>query len=66
MKSQNTKPQLRESSSLKDLVKMQPEVALFESMLKSKTLTIMVGVMLSSFLGFLYFMHNVINIFLWR
>jgi len=55
MKSQNTKPQLRESSSLKDLVKMQPEVALFESMLKSKTLTIMVGVMLSSFLGFLYF-----------
>jgi len=34
---------------------MQPEVALFESMLKSKTLTIMVGVMLSSFLGFLYF-----------
>jgi len=55
MKSQNTKQQLRESSSLKDLVKMQPEVALFESMLKSKTLTIMVGVMLSSFLGFLYF-----------
>ncbi len=55
MKSQNTKPQLRESSSLKDLVKMQPEVALFESMLKSKTLTIVVGVMRSSFLGFLYF-----------
>ena len=58
MKSQNTKPQLRESSSLKDLVKMQPEVALFGSMLKSKTLTVMVGVILSSFLGFLYFLSK--------
>jgi len=58
MKNRHTRPQLRQSSGLRDLVKMQPEVALFESMLKSKTLTIMVGVMLSSFLGFLYFLSK--------
>jgi hypothetical protein len=58
MKNQSTKPQLRESSSLKDLVKMQPEVALFESMSKSKTLTVMVIVSISSFLLFLYFLFN--------
>lgn len=50
------KPRLKESKDVKDLVKMQAEVALAESMLRSKTLTIMVVVGITIFAGFGYFL----------
>lgn len=51
MKKHN-KPRLNESSDAADLVKMQTEVALVESMAQSKALTIMLIVGLSGFAGF--------------
>lgn len=57
MEKQN-KPRLNESSDATDLVKMQTEVALVESMAQSKTLTIMLIVGLSGFAGFFYFLYK--------
>ena len=45
-----------ESVSWIDAIKMQTEFALLESMTKSKTLTIMVLLMLCGFGGFIYFL----------
>ncbi|REL27251.1 hypothetical protein DXX93_12195 [Thalassotalea euphylliae] len=51
------KPRLKESNDPMDLIRMQTEFALFESMLQSKTLTILVilaVVLFGSFFLFLY------------
>ena len=58
MKKQNSKPQLKESSSISDLVRMQTEVGLLESMSRSKALTIMVIASILLFSGFFYFLFK--------
>ncbi len=58
MKKQNSKPQLKESSSISDLFRMQTEVGLLESMSKSKALTIMVIAGILLFSGFFYFLFK--------
>lgn len=45
-------------NSWSELVEMQTEFALLSSMLKSKTLTIMVVVFVLSFSGFCYFLYR--------
>ena len=52
------KPQLKESDDNLDLLRMQTEVALIDSMTKSKTLTIMVIVGVLAFSGFAYFLYK--------
>ncbi|WP_085297585.1 hypothetical protein [Cognaticolwellia mytili] len=52
------KPQLKESDDNLDLLRMQTEVALIDSMTKSKTLTIMVIVSVLAFSGFAYFLYR--------
>ena len=58
MKKQNSKPQLKESSSISDLFRMQTEVGLIESMSRSKALTIMVIAGILLFCGFFYFLFK--------
>ncbi len=58
MKKQNSKPHLKESSSISDLFRMQTEVGLLESMSKSKALTIMVIAGILLFSGFFYFLFK--------
>jgi len=50
---------LKESNDTLDLVRMQPEVALLESMFQSKLLTSMVVIGLLAFTGFLFFLFKV-------
>ena len=52
------KPQLKESDDNLDLLRLQTEVALIDSMTKSKTLTIMVIVGVLAFSGFAYFLYK--------
>ncbi|MGB1199633.1 MAG: hypothetical protein ACPG46_11330 [Thalassotalea sp.] len=54
----NTTPNLNKGESWKDLVEMQTEFALLDSMLKSKTLVIMVIVLLTLLGGFCYFLYR--------
>lgn len=56
IKSNINKIKLRESNELKDLVRMRPEVALLESMFRSKTLSITVLIALCFAFGFGYFL----------
>ena len=49
---------LNKGESWKDLVEMQTEFALLDSMLKSKTLVIMVIVLLTLLGGFCYFLYR--------
>ena len=58
MKKQDSKPQLKDPSSISDLFRIQTEVGLLESMSRSKALTILViaGVLLFS--GFFYFLFK--------
>jgi len=58
MEQNNNKPQLKESDDNMDLIRMQTEVALIDSMTKSKTLTIIVLVGIASFAGFAYFLFG--------
>jgi len=58
MEKQHIKSREKESSANSDLVKMQTEIALFESMTKSKTLTIMVVAGAVLFSGFLYLLYT--------
>lgn len=58
MEKQNAKRKLKESSGFSDLIKMQTEFALIESMLKSKTLTIMATVGTLLFSAFLFFLFK--------
>jgi len=61
MEKQSGKPQLKESNDKLDLIWMQTEVALVDSMTKSKTLTIMVVVGVLAFFGFAYFLYKMIG-----
>jgi len=58
MEKNNSKPQIKESDDNMDLIRMQTEVALVDSMTKSKTLTVMVVVGTSAFAGFAYFLFS--------
>jgi|TARA_B100001063_G_scaffold244599_1_gene277772 hypothetical protein len=58
MEQKSGKPQLKESNDNLDLIRMQTEVALVDSMTKSKTLTIMVVVGVLAFSGFAYFLYK--------
>ncbi|QDG36839.1 hypothetical protein FJN13_10040 [Alteromonas mediterranea] len=58
MKKRDSKPQLKESSSISDLFGMQTEVGLLESMSKSKALTTMVIAGILIFSGFFYFLFK--------
>ncbi|WP_010389728.1 hypothetical protein [Pseudoalteromonas undina] len=58
MEQKSGKPQLKESNDNLDLIRMQTEVALVDSMTKSKTLTIMVVVGALAFSGFAYFLYK--------
>lgn len=58
MHKKNTKPRLEESTDKLDLLRMQPEVALVSSMLKSKTLTAFVIIGVLGFATFFYFLYN--------
>lgn len=49
---------LNEKLTAKDLMKMNTEVALLSSMMRSKTLTLLVLVGMASFFGFLLFLFN--------
>lgn len=58
MEQKSGKPQLKESNDNLDLIRMQTEVALVDSMTKSKTLTVMVFVGALAFSGFAYFLYK--------
>ena len=58
MEQNNNKPKLKESNDPLDLVRMQTEVALLDSMSKSKTLTAMVIIGTLAFSGFFYFLYK--------
>lgn len=58
MDQKSGKPRLKESDDNLDLLRMQTEVALIDSMTKSKTLTIMVVVGVLAFSGFAYFLYK--------
>ena len=58
MHKNSTKPRLKESTDKLDLLRMQPEVALVSSMLKSKTLTTFVIIGVLGFATFFYFLYN--------
>jgi hypothetical protein len=49
---------LNEKLTAQDLMKMNTEVALLSSMMRSKTLTLLVLVGMASFFGFLLFLFN--------
>lgn len=59
MKTDSNKPKLAENDELKDLFQMQTSVALVESMLRSKTLTVMVITGLLLFGGFFLFLFKI-------
>ncbi|REL35861.1 hypothetical protein [Thalassotalea euphylliae] len=52
------KPKLKESNDPMDLIRMQTEVGLFESMAQSKTLTIIVILAIMFFGGFFFFLYK--------
>ncbi|MDO6568834.1 hypothetical protein Q4561_17310 [Alteromonas sp. 1_MG-2023] len=52
------KPRLEESVNGLDLVRMQTEIGLIDSMLKSKALTAIVVVSILLFTGFFYFLYK--------
>lgn len=56
MEQKSGKPQLKESNDNLDFIRMQTEVAFVDSMIKSKTLAIMVVVSVLAFSGFAYFL----------
>lgn len=58
MKQNSNKPKLKESNDIMDLIRMQTEFALLESMTKSKTLTVMVIVGLICLVGLYYFLYK--------
>ncbi|PHN91616.1 hypothetical protein CSC79_00830 [Pseudoalteromonas sp. 3D05] len=58
MKSGTNKSRPRDSVDPKELIKMQTEVGLIESMLQSKTLTIVVIVALTLIGGFFIFLSK--------
>jgi len=58
MKKQDSKPQLKDPSSISDLFRMQTEVGLIESMSRSKALIIMVIAGILLFSGFFYFLFK--------
>ncbi|WP_147302222.1 hypothetical protein [Thalassotalea euphylliae] len=52
------KPKLKESNDPMDLIRMQTEVGLFESMVQSKTLTVVVILAIVLFGGFFLFLYK--------
>jgi hypothetical protein len=54
MESKSNKSALKESFEPLDLLRMQPEVALLESMSQSKTLTAMIVIGAITYSGFIY------------
>ena len=58
MEQKTDKPKLKESNDNMDLFRMQTEVALLDSMSRSKTLTIMVILGIIAFGGFFYFLYK--------
>ena len=52
------RPKLKESNDPMDLIRMQTEVGLFESMAQSKTLTIIVILAVVFFGGFFFFLYK--------
>lgn len=58
MKKHTGRPALRESTDKLDLIRMQTEVGLIDSMLRSKTLTSIVIVGILFFSGFFYFLYK--------
>lgn len=62
MEQNNNKPKLKESNDPLDLVRMQTEVALLDSMSKSKTLTAMVIIGTLAFSGFFYFLYKMATV----
>jgi hypothetical protein len=53
-----SKPTLKESTDKFDLIRMQTEFGLIDSMLRSKTLTSIVVVGILLFTGFFYFLYK--------
>lgn len=53
------KPRRKESTDGLDFVRMQTEVGLIDSMLRSKTLTAIVVVSILLFTGFFYFLSKI-------
>ncbi|WP_338517370.1 hypothetical protein [Alteromonas gracilis] len=62
METKNSKRRLKESSGALDLFRMHTEVALIDSMLKSKGLTAMVLIGVVFFSCFLYFLFKIAGV----
>lgn len=59
MNPEKSKPKINETVEPKDLIKMQTEVGLLESMFQSKTLTAIVVIVITLFGGFFLFLSKV-------
>ena len=59
MNTEKNNPRIQEGLELKDLIKMQTEVALIESMFQSKTLTALVIIAIILLAGFFIFLSKV-------
>lgn len=57
----NKTPIKKTFTPVEELIEMQTEVGLVDSMRQSKTLTIMVILGITSFAAFMYFLFNVVS-----